>query len=467
MRAPRFSVIIPVYRQAHFLAEAIQSVLDQTFEDFEIIVVNDASPDNVSEVIAQFTDPRIKYSVHEKNKGLPGARNTGLLAATGELIALLDADDYFQAEKLAVHHTFLDANPSVDVTYNARFELHHCSSDEIRGIYQPPLNVDIRNLLQGFQFSPSDMVLRSTCLGEVGFFDDGLVCGGEDLDYPLRLALYGKKFARVDKALNYRRFHSGRKKKNLLGRLDDYTNAVSRAFNDPKFPHRYLSLKDSTLSGYYSEVAVLALCQEEYNLGNGILRKIQRLDPSVLSGWPAPIVNRLLTHTIRDRHLDHEKVLNQVFANLDAEFQSLSTQLSWAVTTGYLQRGAREIIWNRPDSGLRCLEIANQRQAVIEQKFLDQLVTELTLISCELGLEPAMIALNKLEKPLHQLGGDTSVRHLYGHFAFNNAFALYRTHRYQEVPRELIRAVKYQPGFLTNRGFYSVMIKSFLNGKQI
>jgi len=461
MGSPRFSVIIPVYKQAQFLAAAVQSVLDQTFDDFEIIVVSDASPDNTGEVMAQFTDPRVKYIVHEVNKGLPAARNTGMRAASGELIALLDADDYFQAEKLAAHHTFLEANPAIDVTYNARFDLHH-SSNEIRAIYQPLASIALKDLVLSFQFSPSDTVLRRQCLDEVGLFDESLICGGEDLDYPCRLALAGKKFSRVEKVLNYRRYHAGRKRGKLDCRIGDYTNTLNRVFNDPRFPQEYISLRPRALSSHYSEVVSWALFQEDYELGNDILREIQRLDPAALSGHPAPIVKRLMRHVIRDRNNDHEKELTQVFANLDPEFRSLSQDLPWAITTGYLQRGINEIIWNRPDIGLKYLEIAKLRQATIEQSFLKQLVAQLILIRSELGLDTAMQALTRLERPLCQLGGEVAVRYLFGSFAFNSAFALYRARKYKSVPQELMRAAKYWPRFLVNKGFYTAMFKSLL-----
>ncbi len=107
MYSPLISVIIPAYNQADFLGKAIQSVFDQTYSNFELIVVNDASSDHTSEVIKQFDDPRLKNIVHKKNRGLPGTRNTGIRAASGEIIALLDSDDIFHPEKLEAHVDFL------------------------------------------------------------------------------------------------------------------------------------------------------------------------------------------------------------------------------------------------------------------------------------------------------------------------------------------------------------------------
>ena len=100
MKSPLVSVIIPAYKNAEFLSDAINSVLKQTCSHFELIIVNDASPDNTDEVVKTFYDPRIKYILHEKNKGLSAARNTGIRNSTGDYIALLDGDDYFHPDKL-------------------------------------------------------------------------------------------------------------------------------------------------------------------------------------------------------------------------------------------------------------------------------------------------------------------------------------------------------------------------------
>ncbi len=96
------SVIIPTYNQGDFLPRAIKSVLEQTFQNFELIIVDDASTDNTEEVVKKFQeeDERIKYKRHQKNKGGNAARNTGLRNAKGEYIAFLDSDDEWLSRKL-------------------------------------------------------------------------------------------------------------------------------------------------------------------------------------------------------------------------------------------------------------------------------------------------------------------------------------------------------------------------------
>ena len=120
MNDPLVSVIIPAYKQAEFIGAAIRSVLDQTYTNVEVIVVDDVSPDNTADVVRSFDDPRLHYILHDKNRMLAAARNTGMRAAHGEIFALLDADDYFDTKKIAMHVDYLRQNPQVGVSYNAR-----------------------------------------------------------------------------------------------------------------------------------------------------------------------------------------------------------------------------------------------------------------------------------------------------------------------------------------------------------
>lgn len=96
---PRVSVVMPSYNCAQYLAEAVDSALAQTYRDFEIVVVDDGSKDNTEEVARRYGS-KIQY-IKQENRGLPGARNTGIRASSGEYIALLDADDSWFPEKLA------------------------------------------------------------------------------------------------------------------------------------------------------------------------------------------------------------------------------------------------------------------------------------------------------------------------------------------------------------------------------
>ncbi|MBN3796549.1 glycosyltransferase [Burkholderia sp. Ac-20392] len=112
---PRVSIIVTSYNYARFIGETIRSVIDQTLDSWELIIVDDCSTDDSWNVIQTFQDPRIHAVRFDKNRGACAAYNSALGLARGEFIASLDSDDVFAADKLAVQVEFLDRHPEVDI----------------------------------------------------------------------------------------------------------------------------------------------------------------------------------------------------------------------------------------------------------------------------------------------------------------------------------------------------------------
>lgn len=117
---PLISVLIPVYNGERYIKEAINSVLKQTYQNFEIIIINDASTDNTEKIANLFVkkDQRIKLINHQKNKYRSGALNTGLKYANGSYISFLDADDIYLPDKLKKQLLFLEKNKDIDMVYS-------------------------------------------------------------------------------------------------------------------------------------------------------------------------------------------------------------------------------------------------------------------------------------------------------------------------------------------------------------
>lgn len=111
------SVIMPVYNVEKYVAESIQSVLDQSYKNFELIIVDDGGQDQSLEICRSFNDNRITI-ISQENRGLAGARNTGIAASTGEYIALLDSDDLWHKDKLSLHKIHFDSNARIGVSYS-------------------------------------------------------------------------------------------------------------------------------------------------------------------------------------------------------------------------------------------------------------------------------------------------------------------------------------------------------------
>lgn len=127
------SVIIPVYKVEKYVAATVKSVLEQTYTDFELLIIDDGSPDQSIEICQQFTDPRIKI-IRQENRGVAAARNTGIRSSEGKYIALLDADDLWLPEKLEKHVEHLNNSPDVGVSYSRSAFIDEV--DNPLGIYQ-------------------------------------------------------------------------------------------------------------------------------------------------------------------------------------------------------------------------------------------------------------------------------------------------------------------------------------------
>lgn len=116
--SPLVSVVMPIYGVERFVADAIDSVLSQSFTDFEFLIVDDVSPDNSRNICESYTDERIRIITHAKNRGLAGARNSGIRQAKGKYIALLDSDDKWTVDKLKKHVEHLNNSPEVGVSFS-------------------------------------------------------------------------------------------------------------------------------------------------------------------------------------------------------------------------------------------------------------------------------------------------------------------------------------------------------------
>ena len=112
---PQVSVIMPAYNSAAFVAEAIESILQQSYRDFEFIIINDGSTDSTGKIIASFTDPRIRYYEHEANHGNNATRAEGLLLANGKYIAIMDSDDISLPNRLQIQVSYLDQHWETEI----------------------------------------------------------------------------------------------------------------------------------------------------------------------------------------------------------------------------------------------------------------------------------------------------------------------------------------------------------------
>lgn len=246
------SVIIPVYNSESSVAETLRSVLAQTYRDLEIIIVDDGSTDKSIDICKQFQDERIRI-IHQQNRGLAGARNTGIRQARGEYLAFVDSDDLWLPEKLAKHLEHFERSPEVGVSFS-RSSLIDDQGKPL-GIYQMPKLTDItpeylfcRNPIS----NGSSVVIRRAVLdtikfqenlyGEVeDFYFDDSFRQSEDIECWLRIALQTTwKIEGIPEALTLYRVNMGGLSANVLKQYESWERILvkTQAYN-PEFIERW------------------------------------------------------------------------------------------------------------------------------------------------------------------------------------------------------------------------------------
>lgn len=183
---PLVSIIIPNYNHAQYVSDAINSVLNQHYRQFEIIVVDDGSTDNSREVINRFSH-QIQF-ITQKNQGLSAARNTGIKAAAGIYIGLLDADDMVEPDFLSVLINLLTQNPQADGIYCGYRFVDHLNNPLPKGEARsvPPEQL-YQALLDGNFLVPESILVHRQCYETVGLFDEALRAV-EDWDMWLKIS---------------------------------------------------------------------------------------------------------------------------------------------------------------------------------------------------------------------------------------------------------------------------------------
>lgn len=185
---PTISIIIPAYNAEKTIKETIESVQEQTFSDWELIVINDGSNDKTLEIIQTISDERLRVFSYLNSGTAGAARNRGISHATGEYIAFLDADDLWTQNKLEMQLKALQDNPEAGVAYSWTYFI-----DEQGEFLYPCIpiyhkgNVYANLLLTNFLENGSNPLIRKQAVALVGEFNSSLA-PSEDWDYYLRLA---------------------------------------------------------------------------------------------------------------------------------------------------------------------------------------------------------------------------------------------------------------------------------------
>lgn len=238
---PLVSVIIPTYNQAPLLEKALQSVVSQTFSDWEVLVIDNYSTDGTKDVVESFRDSRIRYMAISNKGVIAASRNQGIRMAAGSIIAFLDSDDLWYPSKIAVCLASLE-HPADAVCHGLRIRRD--------GILEETLNPGttpgdvFRTLFYegNSAIATSAVVIKKECFDRFGFFsEDPMIVTAEDYEMWLRLAGHGVRWDFITDTLGEYTVHGKNASSNIQKQMLAEERIVTRYFQertDPSLPER-------------------------------------------------------------------------------------------------------------------------------------------------------------------------------------------------------------------------------------
>jgi glycosyltransferase involved in cell wall biosynthesis len=241
---PKVSIVIPAYNAMKYLPETVATVFHQTYEDYEVIIVNDGSTDDVALWVTELNHPKIRL-ISQENQGLSGARNTGISHAQGDYVALLDADDLWHPTKLEKQVKLLDRFPGAGLVYT--WTALMSESGQLTGrFFGAKDEGKVWKKLIEFNVVGCGSVplIRRTCFDKVGLFDRNLRSFVEDWDLWLRMAPYFD-FKVVSEPLVYYRQLPSSASRNWEAMAISYQIVIEKNFNAAPDEMKYLKARSS------------------------------------------------------------------------------------------------------------------------------------------------------------------------------------------------------------------------------
>lgn len=267
-----------VYDGERFLREAIESILNQTYRDFEFLIINDGSTDSSREIILSYKDPRIRLIDNEQNIGLTRSLNKGIKLANGKYIARMDADDFSMPERLEKEIAFLETRPDYAVV-GTFLKVMNEKSQVIYTIEKPIEDAQIREFLQKDNcIGHGSTLIRNICLFDVGLYDESIE---KSQDYDLWLRISEKyKIANIPECLYLWRSHE----KNL-----SVTHSNEQKHYVEMAKTRALGRKEC--KNRYSNVPKFSILMANYNNSKYIAEAIQSVLNQTFLDWELVIVD--------------------------------------------------------------------------------------------------------------------------------------------------------------------------------
>ena len=240
MTSPRISIILPACNAGRFLRKSLDSVLKQTYPDFELMICDDASTDDTADILAEYAarDMRVKILRNSVRSGVARTLNKLLSAAECPLIARMDADDICEPERLERQVGFLEAHPQVSFLGSQLLIIDESDAVVGRRFYPSGYDDICRSMLIRNSFAHPSMVMRRDSVMMLGGYRE--IRGAEDYDLWMRALNYGFRMENVDEALLRYRISSGQEKKRNLKPTLRATLSLQRKY---LFNRRFFTFK--------------------------------------------------------------------------------------------------------------------------------------------------------------------------------------------------------------------------------
>lgn len=236
MKTPLVTVLMPVYNVEDYIIESLSSIINQTYRNLEILVINDASIDRTLEKVQSFNDERIRIINNEQNKGIPYTRNVGLKEAHGKYIALMDSDDISYPERIEKQVQFMESNLDIDVV-GTFYQVFGGTLNggifkrKVKSKYITPLDLKIKFLFNCAIHNPTSMLRKDTINKyELRYNTDYFVV--QDYDLFVQISKFGKLAILPEVLYKYRVGHSNITKKSLQTKVLNRRKIISAIHND-------------------------------------------------------------------------------------------------------------------------------------------------------------------------------------------------------------------------------------------
>lgn len=323
-RYPTVSVIIPTYNRAQFVGRAIESILNQTYADLELIVVDDGSTDNTEQVVKSYKDSRVVY-VWQENKERSAARNTGIQVSRGRYIAFLDSDDWFLPHKLAVQVPVLETQPDVGIVMSGWQMVD--TQGNVKRQARPWQGIPGQPTLEDWLFSStaklSAVLIRKETLEQVGGFDEtSTLILSEDMELLIRLTSGGVKTHWVRETVVTGLWHANNSLYDVTKVKSSRLCLLEKVFSQYKSAPTHSLIKNEIYAKEHIKQACFGYSVNQIEEAQSDLLKAVNFDARLLEDDGKGLVDMLVGQT--NSHQIHNPI-----GYLECVFDNLPSQLIW------------------------------------------------------------------------------------------------------------------------------------------